>query len=433
MYLVALGMAWAGTWMTPADLAEARGDGLVTADIVRLHDGDGGVWAMGADGSVARWDGTHWVREAEFVVPPADKVDGAWTVHASQQLPTGEWLATDRGLVWRSEGQDDEVIWTPPGAVVHDLARSIQDLFLAAGDDGLWLLSGQDRRQFTPANGLPGVRAVSLAPAERDRVWVGTNRGVGLADPVGWVVPLPLSALAAGIPIRGVELPMIATADRLVWRQGKPPRGFDSLNAAVRAPGGTFRAARQWWAFDDGALFGLDRRGVVRRYDVPEGVVISAFGGNESVAVATTMGLYFWVPGAQRLSPIHHYPGLVDAVPDTMGGVFLLQGDTVRHTHADAVVTVPGAVSLAPATAGVWVATDDGPRFVRADGVIHGESAEAVVRVYATDACLWTATAEGVVTCGEESFSTGATVVGFAPDGLGMRVATDVGLFSFTP
>ena len=166
---------------------------MSAATVTRIDvDPDGRVW-FSASPSPGLFVGTNGNRSfVEADVPGGHKALGS----AVKALPNGDiWYGSDIGLFRRHDGKwrrystadglaDDHVWAIAPG---HS-----GDLWLAyAGPHGLThAVPDGDKFKFTTitqSDGLPSNQVYFSRFDSRGRMWVGTDRGVGVLDANGWV------------------------------------------------------------------------------------------------------------------------------------------------------------------------------------------------------------------------------------------------------
>lgn len=418
---------------TPDALVRVSADGVVTrwpvGDALPGHrllqltaDGHGGVWARTdlaiadvrdtvlevrreachalvptPDGPVAACGGGARRLEddvrvdlgGDAVIDWIPRADGAWIGTADQVYAWVKGEAVDR--------------WSPPSGRVLAVARVGDGLAIAAGTDGLFLRDDDGWSAVGPASGLPGQAAVAVAPgASYGRAWVGTDRGLALANVGGTATPLPLAPLAAGIAVHAIEVrgssAALATGDGLRWVGGGAPPGWQDLVAAVGAPATTLtRVDKRWWAGAGDTLFSLDEDGALARWPLHDGLVALAH-DRTRLLVATTHGVRWWVPGASMLSPIDPYDDVRDAALGPDGSAWVLTARGLHHTSAQEWWAFEDAHALHVAGAGAIVATDRGVAWCatgRPDPTWTHTHTGPVVDVHAAGGRTWAIGADG--------------------------------------
>ncbi|MBT3221277.1 MAG: hypothetical protein HN348_19515 [Proteobacteria bacterium] len=434
--------AWGTEITRPTDFAIESGPGLTTAAIVDLYVDEEHLWALGLDGTAALWDGKKWSKASSFPGAAKRIDDKRFVVHDLEAMPDGNWLGTNEGLVWVDE-EGAEKVWMPPNRTVFSIARSVQDLFLATGPDGVWQLSGQRRHQYSLADGLPSPVANVVIEAHNHKIWVGTDRGVALLNPNGFASPLPLAPMAANIPVVDVlphqSAKAVASDDGIVWLGKHPPNGWTSLVAAVGPyPLRILRSDADWWVLGETDLFQLDGRGNVHRWLVA-GTPIDATLQGDKVVVAVAEGLFWWVPGAKVLSPISRIDGGVRSIAsDPALGLWVASEDRVLLSKRDESWAVREPLAIATSNKGVWVASAEGLLRLDSEGgktnISQKWGADPLVALCTDDeGGLWAADASGRIWGPNPEdpnvLALNTDIFRLYADGSGIWAATAEGLF----
>lgn len=134
------------------------------------------VLAVGRDGLLAQWDGHRWWTIA---VPVRETLSGVWVAGSDELYASGQ-----EGTLLEGSGWGWDVIARHAGPL-HAVAKWRDELWLAAGSDGLLRRHGRTNR-LAPATG--SVRMATSLDA-RDRLVVGCRDEVAeTADGVRWSV-----------------------------------------------------------------------------------------------------------------------------------------------------------------------------------------------------------------------------------------------------
>jgi ligand-binding sensor domain-containing protein len=358
----------------------------------------------------------------------------------------GAWVATPTSVYgWVKAAVLDP--WSPPSGNVRHAARVGDGLAIAADLDGLYLRTVDGWRHLGAAEGLPGSRALGVVASPAfGRAWVGTDRGLALANVGGTATPLPLAPLAAGIPVSAIEVwgtsAGFATQDGLRWVGRGAPVGWRALTVAVGAPARALtRVDDVWWAASDDTLFSLDDRGGLQRWPLHEQLVALAHDASR-LWIATERGLRWWVPGATMLSPLEPMPGVVDLalgpdgsrwVLDRAGLVHTPQGEAWAVEDGAALEVVGGGAVVAAGqglawfTSGreqaAWTAADTGP-------IVDVDSGGGRIWALGADGRLWTSGGDPPV-----AIDLGADIGPHAvrADAWGAWVGSDAGVFRVLP
>jgi ligand-binding sensor domain-containing protein len=430
---------WAGTYR---GLARVRGDmvSIVLAPwscFSLLRGPDQRVWVG--------YQGLRGLPDGE----PIEGVDPALRVFDAEPRLRGVWLASDeQGLLWLEDGLVTPE-FRPEGGEVFGIADLPSGVMVAAGDDGLWHRIEGRWVHFGMDSGLPSPVANTVAPGPREKAWVGTDRGVALLDPTGKATALPLAPLAAGLAVRsavrGQKGITVATEDDLVWLGRRPPRGWTSLAAATGgAVRGLLALGREWWVVTDAVAFHLDRRGRLTRWNLPNpGVAAAPVPGG--VALATTSGLHWWMPGATQLSAALPLPDLRVVHAGSDGGLWAATATEVvrlapgaeRRWH-----NIPNPTDITSTAAAAWVASAGGLYSIDRMGEVVSVSdhwrAGPLVAVSAWGDAVWAAGADGRLwgpnptdprMVDLDQWLPAVEVLGLTAEEDGVWVATDQGLF----
>lgn len=354
------------------------------------------------------YEGAAWAQCDSLIELPVEAyipgIEQQWTVHDVEILPSGAWLAVEgMGLVWWEPTRVEPL--DQMGTIKH-ITRSVQDLFISSGD-GLTHLSGHESRQYTEMDGLPSTQITELIPGPSEKVWVGTERGVALADPHGVATPLPLAAAPTDVPVYDIaptDLGIaMATARGLVWLGMRAPKNWSSLAAAVGpAPRAVQWSAHGWWVANDRALFQLDRSGQLQRWPrYRDSEAIHCISANEEqLLIHQASGLRSWVVGATMLSPVEaHELELVRLSVD--GSLWMLNEDRVIQQfqgHAQE-FDISGVTDIAPDFGAAWAATDQGLRRLGIDGSVSPVTNEPLLKVATNGEAVWMVRPEGQL-CG---------------------------------
>ena len=163
-----------GEWM-PHGTNFGETDGLTYSTFYALaEDQSGNIWA-GANGGIARYDGSSW----ELMTLP-DQAAGLEVVSVAVDASNRVWFGTRRYGLWVYDGES----WTQYTAA-DGLASDTVWTIVMDGSGRVWLgtpeglsvLDGETWTTYTTEDGLPSddVRALALSAGG---VWVGTYRGL---------------------------------------------------------------------------------------------------------------------------------------------------------------------------------------------------------------------------------------------------------------
>jgi ligand-binding sensor domain-containing protein len=355
---------------------------------VALQTRDGELW-LGTHQGLVRFDGFQFTRFSS-ANEPALRHDMILKLLEGRDGTL--WIGTQSNLIrYRRPKTGD-----PGGFSVHGRAgAAIRGMVQALQEDAegrLWIGTdsallrddGQRLTVFTTADGLPGERVLSLAPAAAGGLWVGTSGGL-----VHWQGDRPVA----------------------VWRSGQ---GLPEAN--IRALATTVHNGRETvWAGTFAGLVRLDEGKVTALYTQADGLpndVVRALhlARDGSLWIGTNSGLARWRPGAGRLEQMAATDGLSAAMVlslagDRSGNLWigtsrgldrLREGQiTVYGTPEGLPVTQVWAVHEDP-QGRLWVGGNHGGATAlsstgleRLEPSPHGLRSEAVYTVASTPGTLW--------------------------------------------
>ncbi len=358
----------------------------------------------------------------------------------------GAWIATPTSVYgWVKSALLDP--WTPPSGRVREAVRVGDGLAIAADRDGLFLRTVDGWTAVDARSGLPGTRTLGVAASTAfGRAWVGTDRGLALANIAGTATPLPLAPLAAGIPVTAIEVwgtsAGFATQDGLRWVGRGAPAGWSALAVAVGAPATALtRVDDVWWAASGDTLFSLDGHGALRRWPLHDPLVALAHDSTR-LWIATTHGVRWWVPGAAMLSPLEPMDGVIDLALGPDGSRWVLDAHGLAHAPQGEAWALDDATSLKVVGGGAvvgtghgvawftsgleqaaWTTADTGP-------IVDVDSGGGRTWALGADGRLWSSVADQPV-----AIDLGAHIGPHAvrADAWGAWVASDAGVFRVLP
>jgi phage tail sheath protein FI/photosystem II stability/assembly factor-like uncharacterized protein len=145
------------------------------------------AWAVGDNGTILRWDGTNWTRQA--AVPGAEIANLRGVFFRSNALG---WAVGTNGTVLRFANNAWTKVTLPANALAANL-RSVHfksdDIGLAVGEGGIILktTTGSTTNTWTKMTSAPGaesanLRGVFLPSAQSDRAWAVGDAGTILSS-----------------------------------------------------------------------------------------------------------------------------------------------------------------------------------------------------------------------------------------------------------
>ncbi len=344
-------------WLEPERLTRARIASL-------LEDAEGGIW-IGANGGLFRLRETlftSWTRR--------DGLGGDYVRAVLEDAGHALWVGGGGGL---DRLGDDGRFHAVPLAGAGAEAPSVLSL-AQAGDGGLWvgtyadgvyrLADGAHRRHYGRDQGMPGGPVRAIAVDAGGRAWIGTRRGLVVADGKGVrtasVPGLPQGLVTALAWIDG-ELWIGSVEGASVLRRdgrvealplqvaGGDPRsvfGFHPLDGAV-------------WISSDRGLYRW-RGGRLARVGLEQGLPVDAvfhllagpagdawISSNRGVLRVPVAALEAAADGDTAPLPVQRYTE-IDGLPSSQGNGSSGPAATLRHDGSLWIATAAGVASVQP-------------------------------------------------------------------------------------
>jgi len=187
-----------------------------------LAEPNGTVWFASAERGIFRWNGTQIQR-----APVRASHDPTSAFYINRDAEGQVWFSTDGGVL-RWDAASSNLVDTEISAAIWPSYRAPDGVWWMGGS-GLERHSANSTAIYTKADGLTGTRVFAIAPAGKDTLWVGTDRGLSRFEEEG----LQVLSTKDGLPKNIVTRVAIAS-DGDVWftcPQNDSPtiRGGDTL------------------------------------------------------------------------------------------------------------------------------------------------------------------------------------------------------------
>ena len=246
---------------------------------------------------------------------------------AAIERRAGFWTLEPGGLRNLEQGMEVDS-WQPPaGDSASQMSRFGDGLLVVTEAGALHELTPDGPAELSPAMGLPGATATTVAAAPARKAWVGTTAGLALltpdhhalsfpvapdaATPAHWVLPAHHGRGAAVLGERGVR--WVGRGEPCGWR------AFASASGAAITMLQTHD--RSWWSVGPHGALQLDTRGRLHHWDTLDGT-FAAVPYGPGLVLLGEHGHRAWLPGATQLGPLVPAPAGDLLTGDRAGGLW---------------------------------------------------------------------------------------------------------------